>query len=92
MLRLWFGFSRPVSRQAYVTTGLALMVGYLSSRHGEFRLSALPGGGTRLEGVTRYTLRIFPSWYWSRWADAIIHRIHMRVLRHLRSLVEDRRS
>ena len=26
VVQLWFGFSRPVSRRAYLTTGLALMV------------------------------------------------------------------
>jgi uncharacterized membrane protein YhaH (DUF805 family) len=62
--------------------------GYLHSRRGEFRLVPLPGGGTRLEGSTHYTLDVFPTWYWSRYADAIIHRIHMRVLRHVKALSE----
>jgi uncharacterized membrane protein YhaH (DUF805 family) len=62
--------------------------GYLRSRRGEFRLIPLAGGGTRLEGTTHYTLEIFPTWYWSRYADAIIHRIHMRVLRHIKREAE----
>ncbi len=34
--------------------------GYLRVRDGEFRLQPLPGGRTRLEGRTRYEMRIFP--------------------------------
>ncbi len=62
--------------------------GYLRSRRGEFRLIALPGGRTRLEGSTWYTLDLAPSRYWALWSDALIHQIHMRVLRHIASLSE----
>ena len=62
--------------------------GYLRSRRGEFRLVPLPGGRTRLEGSTFYTLQIFPLWYWTPYADGLIHAIHMRVLRHIKALAE----
>jgi len=62
--------------------------GYLRSRRGEFRLVPLPGGRTRLEGSTYYTLQIFPAWYWTPYADALIHAIHLRVLRHIKALAE----
>jgi uncharacterized membrane protein YhaH (DUF805 family) len=58
------------------------------SRRGEFRLIELPGGHTRLEGRTWYALDIHPSWYWGLYADGIVHLIHGRVLRHIRSLSE----
>lgn len=61
---------------------------HLVSRQGEFKLTALPGGRTRLEGTTWYTNRMWPSAYWQLWSDAIIHRIHLRVLRHIRTLAE----
>jgi uncharacterized membrane protein YhaH (DUF805 family) len=57
--------------------------GYLESRRGEFRLIALPDGRTRLEGSTWYTLDLDPTRYWALWSDALIHLIHMRVLRHI---------
>lgn len=57
---------------------------YLRSTRGEFRLVALAGGGTRLEGRTWYRFDMFPQWYWMLWSDAIIHRIHLRVLEHIR--------
>jgi hypothetical protein len=38
---------------------------YFRTTRGEFRLIALPGGRTRLEGRTWYTLRIYPVAYWT---------------------------
>jgi uncharacterized membrane protein YhaH (DUF805 family) len=55
---------------------------------GEFRLAPLPGGRTRLEGSTWYALDLAPRAYWRLVADAIVHRIHGRVLAHVRSLAE----
>ncbi|HUR37813.1 MAG TPA: SRPBCC family protein [Terriglobales bacterium] len=63
---------------------------YLKSEQGEFRLEPLPGGGTRLTGTTWYTLRFWPNDYWRLWSDAIIHRIHLRVLNHIKTLSEHR--
>ena len=59
------------------------------SVRGEFRLIPLPGGGTRLEGSTWYVLDMGPDVYWKVWADAILHRIHQRVLAHVKRLSED---
>jgi len=62
--------------------------GFLVSRQGQFQLTALPGGGTRLEGTTWYQHHLWPADYWQVWSDAIIHRIHLRVLRHIKGLAE----
>jgi uncharacterized membrane protein YhaH (DUF805 family) len=59
--------------------------GYLRVQRGEFRLIPLAGGGTRLEGRTWYEMRVFPAAYWSLWSDAVIHRIHDRVLRQIQA-------
>lgn len=61
---------------------------YLRSRHGRFLLTPLPGGDTKLEGTTWYELRFWPSSYWHLWSDAIIHRIHQRVLDHIKLQAE----
>jgi hypothetical protein len=61
---------------------------FLVSHAGEFRLVTLPGGRTRLEGSTWYEHRMWPQTYWRWWSDFIIHRIHARVLGHMRSLSE----
>ena len=62
------------------------LAGFLVSEGGQFLLTPLPGGGTRLEGTTWYRHHMWPAGYWRLWADAIIHRIHLRVLRHIARL------
>jgi uncharacterized membrane protein YhaH (DUF805 family) len=62
--------------------------GYLRSRHGEFRLVALPNNRTRLEGTTWYEIEMSPEPYWSAWSDLVIHKIHMRVLQHIKEETE----
>ncbi len=64
--------------------------GCFISRRGQFLLEPLPGGRTRLEGTTWYTHELFPSLYWGLWSDEIIHRIHGRVLQHVRRLAEEK--
>jgi hypothetical protein len=63
---------------------------YLVSRQGQFRVEALADGRTRLEGTTWYTNRMWPAPYWGLWSDHIIHRIHLRVLNHIRTVAETR--
>lgn len=57
---------------------------YLQSRKGQFLLSSLPNGKTRLEGTTWYQNNFWPEYYWGIWSDYIIHRIHQRVLDHIK--------
>jgi len=64
--------------------------GFLVSRQGQFRLTALPNGRTRLEGTTWYHHSLWPAAYWQLWSDQIIHRIHRRVLNHVKNLSEKR--
>jgi hypothetical protein len=64
--------------------------GCFVSRRGQFLLEPLPDGRTRLEGTTWYTHELFPNSYWGLWSDAIIHRIHGRVLRHVKALAEEK--
>jgi hypothetical protein len=62
--------------------------GYLRSNRGEFLLVPRPDGHTRLEGRTWYEFNMFPQWYWTLWSDLMIHRIHERVLLHVKRLSE----
>lgn len=62
--------------------------GYFVSEEGQFLLTALPGGRTRLEGTTWYHNAMWPGAYWHLWSDYIIHRIHFRVLEHIRAEAE----
>jgi uncharacterized membrane protein YhaH (DUF805 family) len=65
--------------------------GFLISKRGEFQLTALPGGKTRLTGSTLYQHGLWPAAYWRLWSDPIIHAIHDRVLRHIKTLTEGSR-
>jgi Polyketide cyclase / dehydrase and lipid transport len=64
--------------------------GFFVSNGGQFLLTPLSNGGTHLEGTTWYRHTLWPAAYWKLWSDAIIHKIHMRVLRHIRDEVENR--
>jgi hypothetical protein len=61
---------------------------FLVSRKGQFQLEALHDGRTRLVGTTWYTNRMWPAPYWNLWSDYVIHRIHGRVLEHIKGLAE----
>jgi len=63
--------------------------GYFRATHGEFRLTPLPGGRTRLEGRTAYVVDMFPQRYWTLPAGRIVAAIHERVLRHIAALAEE---
>jgi hypothetical protein len=62
--------------------------GYFLSRQGQFLLQPLPNGHTLLSGTTWYELRMGPGIYWRLWSDYIVHKIHLRVLEHIRALAE----
>lgn len=62
--------------------------GYFVSKQGQFALKELPGGRTLLEGTTWYQHTMWPETYWRLWSDYTIHRIHMRVLEHIRAEAE----
>ncbi len=57
--------------------------GMIRSQRGEFQIEAVGDGLTRLRGTTWYTIEAAPAAYWRLWTDAIIHRIHRRVLDHI---------
>jgi hypothetical protein len=53
-------------------------------------LNELPGGRTKLEGATWYQHTMWPAVYWRLWSDYVIHKIHKRVLEHIRVQAEVR--
>ena len=62
--------------------------GYWVSTQGEFRLTRLSNGNTLLEGTTWYVNKIKPGFYWNLWSDFIVHKIHKRVLEHIKIQAE----
>lgn len=65
---------------------------YFVSKQGQFKLTALPNSKTLLEGTTWYYHNIKPAIYWQLWSDHIIHKIHERVLTHIKKNSEDVRK
>lgn len=82
--------SPPTMRELspYGTLSPPHLHGYLRSKRGEFRLIDLGDGHTRLEGSTWYEIEMAPEAYWRIISDALIHRIHQRVLEHIKREVE----
>ena len=66
----------------------AHLEGYLVSKRGQFELIDLGNGHTRLIGTTWYQNKMYPAAYWRLWSDMIIHRIHIHVLTHIRTISE----
>jgi hypothetical protein len=62
--------------------------GYMVSKEGQFRLIPLGPNRTRVEGTSWYQHGLWPAPYWRLWSDAIVRRIHMRVLENVRVLAE----
>lgn len=58
--------------------------GYFESQKGEFRLKKIADNKTLLQGTTWYKVDIYPEFYWKIWSDFIIHKIHNRVLNHIK--------
>ncbi|MDA7501934.1 hypothetical protein N8482_01535 [Chitinophagales bacterium] len=63
--------------------------GYFQSQKGEFRLSKISANETLLIGTTWYKVDLSPEFYWQLWSDFIIHRIHDRVLGHIKKEAEE---
>ena len=61
---------------------------YFVSEKGQFKLIPLENGNVLLEGTTWYHHRIAPAFYWKLWSDFIIHKIHLRVLNHIKRNAE----
>lgn len=64
--------------------------GYWVSKRGQFELIALENGHTLLRGTTWYINKIKPGAYWSLWSNHIVHKIHERVLIHIKVQSEKR--
>lgn len=58
--------------------------GYFKSYKGQFKLIEIEENKTALEGTTWYQVDITPEIYWKSWSDFIVHKIHWRVLNHIK--------
>lgn len=65
---------------------------YFVSKQGQFKMKELPNGNTLIEGTTWYYHNIRPTFYWQLWSDHIIHKIHKRVLTHIKKNAENEKK
>jgi len=63
---------------------------YFVSKKGQFKLIKISDTETLLEGTTWYYNKIKPNFYWNLWSDHIIHKIHDRVLLHIKKVSENK--
>ena len=61
---------------------------YFVSKKGQFKITDLGNGNVELEGTTWYYHNIKPDFYWRLWSNLIIHKIHKRVLNHIKDVSE----
>jgi hypothetical protein len=61
---------------------------YFVSKKGQFKLIRISDSETMLEGTTGYYNKIKPNFYWNIWSDFIVHKIHNRVLTHIKQTSE----
>jgi hypothetical protein len=62
---------------------------YIDVTQGQFRLHDNGDGTTTLEGETFYAMKLRPVSYFGAWGQLLLHKIHLRVLEHIRALSED---
>jgi len=79
---------RPLQELSPYNIDPAHLHGYFVSKKGQFHLTALPNGKTLLQGTTWYAHKIKPAFYWRIWSNYIIHKIHNRVLQHIKAQAE----
>lgn len=81
----------PLKELSFYSINPPHLHNFFISHAGQFKLHPTTSG-TRLEGTTWYSHNLYPSIYWRFWSDYIIHKIHLRVLNHIRDQVECKKT
>jgi uncharacterized membrane protein YhaH (DUF805 family) len=64
------------------------LFGHFDLHKGQFDLRDNGDGTTTLVGSSWYTLRVRPIWYFELWTKDIIRDVHLRVMKHIKTLAE----
>ena len=64
------------------------IMGHLDLKYGQFILEELPGGKTKLVGISGYYLYVRPTLYFDLWATSIIRNVHLKVMNNIKNLSE----
>ncbi len=62
--------------------------GYFQSKKGQFKLTETKNNKTLVVGTTWFNIHIHPVVYWDIWSKYILHKIHYRVLKHIKKQSE----
>lgn len=81
----------PLKELSFYSINPPHLHNFFISHADQFKLHPTTSG-TRLEGTTWYSHNLYPSIYWRFWSDYIIHKIHLRVLNHIRDQVESKKT
>lgn len=65
------------------------IIGHIEIMRGQFILEENPDGSTRLTGKSWYRLMVSPAWYYDLWAEDITREVHIRVMKHIKTLAEN---
>lgn len=65
---------------------------FFVSKKGQFKLTKLNNDKTLLSGTTWYYHTIRPTFYWQFWSNHIVHKIHDRVLTHIKKVAESEKK
>jgi hypothetical protein len=65
------------------------IIGHIQIKRGQFILKENPDGTTTLVGISWYTLKVYPVWYYDLWAEDITRNVHLRVMKHIKALAEN---
>jgi hypothetical protein len=65
------------------------IIGHIEIRRGQFILQSNPDGSTTLIGTSWYKLKVYPVWYYDIWAEKITREVHLRVMKHIKTLAEN---
>jgi hypothetical protein len=64
------------------------LLGHLTLHRGQFELKDNGDGTTTLIGRSWYTLHMRPRWYFDWWTRDITSHVHLRVMKHIKTLSE----
>lgn len=65
------------------------IIGHIEIRRGQFILQPNADGSTTLIGKSWYKLKVYPVWYYDFWAEDITREVHLRVMKHIKTLAEN---
>ncbi|MBC8042659.1 MAG: hypothetical protein IAF08_04360 [Rhizobacter sp.] len=68
------------------------ILGHFDLSRGQFLIQDNGDGTVTLTGNSWYRLHVVPTWYYDLWAERIVREVHLRVMKHIKTLAESGRG